>query len=53
MIITTKKNKPRKVKERGTTTLDGVVRVTPVSTIHTEIYVNDAPWKLPHQGKPL
>lgn len=53
MIITIKKNKPREVKRRGTTTLDGVIRVTPVSTIHKEIYVNDAPWKLLHQGKPF
>lgn len=52
MISTMKKNKPRKVKERGTS-LDGVIRVRPVSTIHTEIYVNDARWKLLHQGKPL
>lgn len=52
MIITTKENKPRKVKERGTTTLDGVVSVTPVSTIHTEIYVNDAPLETPSPGKP-
>lgn len=52
MIITMKKNKPEKVKEKGTLS-DGIMRVTPVSTIHTEVYVNDAPWKLLHQGKSL
>lgn len=44
-----KKNELGKVKE-GSTILDGIMRIIQVSTIHMEVYVNNA-FKSPSLGK--
>lgn len=46
-----KKNKTKESEGKGGAILDGIMKVTSVSTIHTEVYVNDTTWKLLLQKK--